>query len=173
MEGAVEGDAEEEEDLEEGDSEDEPADDKARISKVDGKKRKSGRDDEHDAGGDGGRDGQAIARTPSPRRRPQASSSPFPINPSSSVKDYSSDLDFSSPPDTMGRWTRNGDDDNEDEDEASGNENQGGNGSKKRGRGTGEADDKRKAKRRSERPKRTRVYEVVGVVRRKVVFALR
>lgn len=80
-----------------------------------------------------------------------ASSSPWNM-PSSSARDYSSDLDSSPAP------VAEDSDDDEDAQKAR------------------EEERKRKAKRerrKAERPERSRHYEVVGVVRKKVVFALR
>lgn len=85
-----------------------------------------------------------------------ASSSPW--EPPSSARDYSSDLDSSPAPFEIE------DDDDDDEEALKAKEEE------QRRR------DKLEAKRkmaRAERPERTRHYEVVGVVRKKVVFALR
>ena len=83
------------------------------------------------------------------------SSSPSSIYPSSAMKDYSSELDFSSPPvsDTSKR-DREEESDSEDEEEE-------------------EEERKRKKAKKSGKKGRTRRYEVVGIVRKKVVFALR
>lgn len=85
-------------------------------------------------------------------------SSPFPSSMPSSAHDYSSDLEMSSPP-------RQPESDDED-DQA------------RRREREREAQEKarkaeRRARRRAERPERTRHYEVVGIVRKKLVFALR
>ena len=100
-----------------------------------------------------------ILQTP-PKKSNDPSSSPSSIYPSSPIKDYSSELDFSSPPmsDTaMSKRDRDSDleeDSEEDEDEA-------------------EEERRRKKAKKSGRKERTRRYEVVGIVRKKVVFALR
>jgi hypothetical protein len=169
----VKGDAEEEEESEEEMEGGGQA--KEKVSDLRGKKRKSNAEIEN--GEDhldqlGSNSGHSMT-TPL-RRRPQASSSPFPFDPPSSAKDYSSELDFSSPPDLMSNWiNKDDDDDDDDDDENEEDENTpsrpGGN--RKRG-GRGE-EGKGSKKQRTNRPERTRVYEVVAVVRRKVVFALR
>jgi hypothetical protein len=93
-----------------------------------------------------------ILQTP-PKKSIDPSSSPSSIYPSSAVKDYSSELDFSSPPmsDTSKRDLEESSDDEEEEEE----------------------ERRRKKAKRSGKKERTRRYEVVGIVRKKVVFALR
>ncbi|KAL1405820.1 hypothetical protein Q8F55_007498 [Vanrija albida] len=91
--------------------------------------------------------------TPSKAHAPLPSSSPF--VPSSAARDYSSDL--SSPVTARDAWgfpVTPGDEDDDDDDEE-------------------EQRAERRRKRRRESKERTRHYEVVGVVRKKVVFALR
>ena len=80
-----------------------------------------------------------------------------PVYPPSAPRDYSSELDFSSP----ARWDATQDDDEEEEERRIAGE------AKKREL------TRRKEKRKREEKERTRHYEVVGVVRKKVVFALR
>jgi len=100
-----------------------------------------------------------ILQTP-PKKSNDPSSSPSSVYPSSAIKDYSSELDFSSPPmsDTStSKGDRNSDlkeDSDEDDYEA-------------------EEERRRKKAKKSGRKERTRRYEVVGIVRKKVVFALR
>jgi len=98
-----------------------------------------------------------ILQTP-PKKSNDPSSSPSSVYPSSAVKDYSSELDFSSPPmsdtSTLKRDRDLEEDTEEDEDEA-------------------EEERRRKKAKKSGRKERTRRYEVVGIVRKKVVFALR
>jgi hypothetical protein len=157
VDGAVEGDADEEEEIDEDTQE--PAE-----GRPSAKRRKSGAtaDEEEDEGPLFPPEPKGL-HTP-PKRRPQDSSSPFQYQPSSSVKDYSSELDFSTPP----NGTDMEDEDDEDEDEEDG---QAGRSSK--GKGKKRAREEKTVKRKSTKPERTRVYEVVGVVRKKVVFALR
>jgi hypothetical protein len=78
-----------------------------------------------------------------------ASSSPSTVLPSSAIKDYSSELDFSSPP-----MSDNADEEEEERPET------------RKRKASGNKGDPSKRQ-------RTRRYEVVGVVRKKVVFALR
>jgi hypothetical protein len=101
-------------------------------------------------------------RTPSRAPIPSSSS---PVLPPSSMKDYSSELDFSSPRHSVGSKRDRSDD--EDEDEHMDEE-----GSEEARRKRLKLE-KKMQERRAARPKRTRYYEVVGVVRKKVVFALR
>jgi len=163
IEGEVEGDAEDEDDLE-----DEQPKNKitpARIGNTKGKGKARGR-------GDDSEDDEAPLFPPNPedefdpfhtppksRNGGHASSSPSTIYPSSAMKDYSSELDFSSPPmsDTSKRDREEEEEDDhqdaEDEEE--------------------ERRRRKKAKKASMTKQRTRRYEVVGIVRKKVVFALR
>jgi DNA mismatch repair ATPase MutL len=144
--GEVEGDAEDEEDLEDDllamDARP-PTNDKGKGK---GKQRAEEEEEEPPLFPD-------IIQTP-PRNSNDPTSSPSSIYPSSAIKDYSSELDFSSPPmsDTSKRDLEE-DSDDEDEEE--------------------EERKRKKAKRASGRKERTRRYEVVGIVRKKVVFALR
>jgi len=98
-----------------------------------------------------------VLQTP-PKKSNDPSSSPSSVYPSSAIKDYSSELDFSSPPmsdtSTLKRDRDLEEDSEEDEDEA-------------------EEERRRKKAKKSGRKERTRRYEVVGIVRKKVVFALR
>ncbi|WOO83213.1 uncharacterized protein LOC62_05G006736 [Vanrija pseudolonga] len=91
-----------------------------------------------------------------PSKAPMALPSSSPFVPSSAPRDYSSDL--SSPVTARDAWgfpiTPGDDDDDEDEEEE-------------------QLRAERRRKRRRESKERTRHYEVVGVVRKKVVFALR
>jgi len=93
-----------------------------------------------------------VLQTP-PKKLNDPSSSPSSIYPSSAMKDYSSELDFSSPPmsDTSKRDLQSSDDEEDEEEE----------------------ERRRKKAKRSGKKERTRRYEVVGIVRKKVVFALR
>jgi DNA mismatch repair ATPase MutL len=160
IEGEVEGDAEDEDDLE--DEQPKKKITPARIGYTKGKGKGRGDDSEDD---------EAPLFPPNPedefdpfhtppksRNGGHASSSPSTIYPSSAMKDYSSELDFSSPPmsDTSKRDREeedDGDEDEEDEEE--------------------ERRRRKKAKKASMTKQRTRRYEVVGIVRKKVVFALR
>jgi len=140
--GEVEGDAEDEEDLED----DLLAMDARPTLKGKGKgKGKAEEDEEEDPLF------PDILQTP-PKKSIDPSSSPSSIYPSSAIKDYSSELDFSSPPmsDTSKRDLESSDDEEEEEKER-----------------------RRKKAKRSGKKERTRRYEVVGIVRKKVVFALR
>lgn len=92
------------------------------------------------------------------KSRPAAPASSSPWEVPSSARDYSSDLD-SSPVQGL-------EEDNSDDDEAA----QAAREEEKRRR---QKEEERRKRRRAERPERTRHYEVVGVVRKKVVFALR
>jgi DNA mismatch repair ATPase MutL len=96
-----------------------------------------------------------LFQTP-PKKSNDPQSSPSSIYPSSAIKDYSSELDFSSPPmsdtSTSKRDLEESSDDDDDEEEE---------------------ERRRKKAKRSGKKERTRRYEVVGIVRRKVVFALR
>lgn len=85
------------------------------------------------------------------------SSSPSTIYPSSAIKDFSSELGFSSPPisETSSRGVGRGDEDDG---------------------GSPEVTKKRRHGKRGDeanKKQRTRRYEVVGIVRKKIVFALR
>lgn len=91
----------------------------------------------------------------------QASSSPTStVYPSSAIKDYSSELDFSSPPISVTSSRPDAEEGEEDEHDGSPVNR------KKRKSETGRL-------RKADKKQRTRRYEVVGVVRKKVVFALR
>jgi len=141
--GEVEGDAEDEEDLED----DLLAMDARPSLKGKGKgKGKAEEDEEEDPLF------PDVLQTP-PKKTNDPSSSPSSIYPSSAIKDYSSELDFSSPPmsDTTKRDLEENSDDEEEEEE----------------------ERRRKKAKRSGKKERTRRYEVVGIVRKKVVFALR
>jgi DNA mismatch repair ATPase MutL len=92
---------------------------------------------------------------------PQRSSSPF--YPSSAMGDYSSELDMSSPVRGMG-----GEDEEDDEEAVEEQKRQ-----NEEARKRTEAKRKRKERKAQEGKGRIRHYEVVGVVRKKVVFALR
>lgn len=109
----------------------------------------------------------------SQHNRTPASSSPF--LPPSSIPDFSSELDFSSPPPSSPPVSSQLDgQDDEDEEEGSREEMRA---SKQREREKERAKrqkiEQKRAARKAQRPERTRTYEVVGLVRRKVVFALR
>jgi hypothetical protein len=143
--GEVEGDAEDEEDLED----DLLAMDARPLkskSQVKGKGKEKAEEDEDEAPLF-----PDVLQTPR-KRSNDPSSSPSSIFPSSAIKDYSSELDFSSPPmsDTSKRDLGSSDDEEEEEEER-----------------------RRKRAKRSGKKERTRRYEVVGIVRKKVVFALR
>jgi hypothetical protein len=101
-----------------------------------------------------------------------ASSSPF--LPPSSIRDYSSELDFSSPAQRFGskrdRSDNEDEDEDEDEDDKEDEDEEEEDEETKRKRLKVE---RKKAERRAMKPERTRYYEVVGVVRKKAVFALR
>lgn len=145
--GEVEGDAEEEDEVVEDETRSKRAPKgKGRAPTVQ-QEREDGEDEEEEEGPlfppdpDG-----PLFQTPV-KGNGHASSSPSTVYPSSAVKDYSSELDFSSPPMS----------DKADEEESANTR-------------------KRKAVNKSEDPtkkQRTRRYEVVGVVRKKIVFALR
>jgi DNA mismatch repair ATPase MutL len=143
--GEVEGDAEDEEDLED-DLLAMDARPLNRKNQVQGKGKEKAEEDEEEAPLF-----PDILQTP-PRKSTDPSSSPSSIYPSSAIKDYSSELDFSSPPmsDTSKRDLESSDDEEEEEEER-----------------------RRKKAKRSGKKERTRRYEVVGIVRKKVVFALR
>lgn len=147
--GEVEGDAEDEEDLEDDllAMDARPSNIKAKGK---GKGKEKGKVDEDEEEGPLFPD---ILQTP-PKKSIDPSSSPSTIYPSSAIKDYSSELDFSSPPmsESSKRDLESSEDDDEEEEE------------KER---------KRKKAKRSGKKERTRRYEVVGIVRKKVVFALR
>lgn len=140
--GEVEGDADEEDDIEEDDT-------RNRTPKGKGKAiSKAGPDEEEEEEGplfppdpDG-----PLFQTPV-KGNGHASSSPSTIYPWSAIKDYSSELDFSSPPMS----------DHAEEEEI---------GDTRKRKANGKRVDPAKKQ-------RTRRYEVVGVVRKKVVFALR
>jgi DNA mismatch repair ATPase MutL len=145
--GEVEGDAEDEEDLEDDllvmDAR--PLKSKSQDK---GKGKGKAEEDENEEEGPLFPD---ILQT-APKKSNDPSSSPSSIYPSSAIKDYSSELDFSSPPmsDTSKRDLESSDDEEEEEEER-----------------------RRKKAKRSGKKERTRRYEVVGIVRKKVVFALR
>jgi hypothetical protein len=145
--GEVEGDAEDEEDLED----DLLAMDARPTSKGKGQDKGKGKAEDEEEEGPLFPD---LFQTP-PKKSNDPSSSPSSIYPSSAIKDYSSELDFSSPPmsDTSSkRDLEESSDDSED---------------------NGEEERRRKKAKGSGKKERTRRYEVVGIVRKKVVFALR
>lgn len=143
--GEVEGDAEDEEDLEDD------------LLAMDARPLKSKSQDKGKGKAEEDEDEAPlfpdILQTP-PKKSNDPSSSPSSIYPSSAIKDYSSELDFSSPPmsDTSKRDIESSDDEEEEEEEE---------------------ERRRKKAKRSGKKERTRRYEVVGIVRKKVVFALR
>lgn len=145
--GEVEGDAEDEEDLED----DLLAMDARPLKSKSQDKGKGKEKAEEDENEDEAPLFPDILQTP-PKKSNDPSSSPSSIYPSSAIKDYSSELDFSSPPmsDTSRRDLESSDDEEEEEEER-----------------------RRKKAKRSGKKERTRRYEVVGIVRKKVVFALR
>lgn len=98
-----------------------------------------------------------LPSTPSRDNAP-ASSSPF--YPSSAPRDYSSELDPASSPPV---WDDEVDDEEDEEREAE----------KQRIADQKMKRDKAREKRKRDQKERTRHYEVVGIVRKKVVFALR
>ena len=128
-----------------------------------GKARPSGTEDEEEED-DGPLFEPEMDTTPMNKSGAMASSS-SPIYPPSTAKDYSSELDFSSP----ARWDleSTADRDEEEKEEAEDR--------RKSALEMKQKEERRKEKRKwgRERPERTRHYEVVGVVRKKVVFALR
>jgi DNA mismatch repair ATPase MutL len=145
--GEVEGDAEDEEDLEDD------------LLAMDARPTLKGKNQDKGKGKEKAEEDEDeaplfpdILQTP-PKKSIDPSSSPSSIYPSSAVKDYSSELDFSSPPmsDTSKRDLEESSDDEEEEEE----------------------EKRRKKAKRSGKKERTRRYEVVGIVRKKVVFALR
>lgn len=115
---------------------------------------------------------QNVETTPTKDRQALRSSSPF--YPPSTPKDYSSDIEMSSPAgsqmDDFG-FPKRGRSQDEDEDE----ENIDIERRKRRKLEEAKAKEKRerREKRREGRKERTRHYAVVGIVRKKVVFALR
>jgi hypothetical protein len=165
IEGEVEGDAEEEDDLED----EVPSAISSKGKKVtpsrNSRGKGKGKDDEE------GEEGEEPLfpsepeydpfQTPAKSRNGKhanghASSSPSTIYPSSAMKDYSSELGFSSPPMSDTSSKRRLDDDEDDgEDEEQ------------------EERRRKKAKKGSKMKERTRRYEVVGIVKKKVVFSLR
>jgi hypothetical protein len=164
IEGEVEGDAEEENDLEdEGPSAISSKGKKVTPSRNSKGKGKGKHDDEEEEGEEPlfpSEPEYDPFQTPAKSRNGKhanghASSSPSTIYPSSAMKDYSSELGFSSPPmsDTSSKRRLNDGDDDEDEDE--------------------EERPRKKSKKGSKMKERTRRYEVVGIVRKKVVFSLR
>lgn len=154
---AVEGDAEEEESGEEDEDE--------REDNTPAKNRARNKDDEDEED-----ESPLFAPTPAllpirpnHRRSPNSSS---PIYPPSAVRDYSSELDMASPArerdnDDVG-FKRSWDDEDDDEDDE---------GERKKLKVEGLVR-RKKVKKEGER-ERTRHYEVIGLVRKKVVFALR
>jgi hypothetical protein len=100
-----------------------------------------------------------------PRRAPPSlpPSSPLSFHPSS-AHDYSSDLD-SSPVARFGTLPPSEFDEEEAEEERERR--------REEARAAREREERHRARRRAARPERTRHYEVVGVVRKKIVFALR
>lgn len=182
VDGAVEGDAEEEDDLED-DSESVAKKTPGRptpTSATNGKGKVKGKgkgravdDDDQDEEEEEGPlfplDPEGpLFQTPTKNNHGRhPSSSPSTIYPSSAIKDYSSELDFSSPPisEASSRGHKRGLGDQDDENgEDDGDED-----------GSPEVAKKRKSTRNGDPTKkqRTRRYEVVGVVRKKIVFALR
>jgi hypothetical protein len=149
--GEVEGDAEEEEDLED----DLLAMDRQTSNRPSAKAKGKGKQKEEEEEEEGPLFPDIDTTPPhTPKRDGQhPSSSPSSMYPSSAMKDYSSELDFSSPPvsDTS-TSKRDRDDESESEDEE---------------------EERRKKVKKSRKKERTRRYEVVGIVRKKVVFALR
>lgn len=174
---AIEGDADEEEDAEE----DEAGSEGVRVrTPLRPSKTKGGQAPNHDEDEDEDADEPPLfppgsPQTPAGRHvHAQVPESSSPFLPPSSIKDYSSELDFSSPAQRSGSKRYRSDDEDEDEDDEE-DENEDGeeeeeNEETKRKRLKVE---RKKAERRAMRPERTRYYEVVGVVRKKVVFALR
>lgn len=145
--GEVEGDADEEEDLE-----DDLLAMDARPSSIKGKEKGKGKEKEKEDDEEEGPLFPDILQTP-PRKGVNPSSSPSSIYPSSAIKDYSSELDFSSPPMSDTSSKRELEEESSDDEE--------------------EEERRRKKAKRSRKKDRTRRYEVVGIVRKKVVFALR
>lgn len=144
---AIEGDAEEEESEAEAEVDEDVPLSKRIRSKF--SKRKAEHEDENEDEDEPPLfepDPNIFPSTPGKRHAPHSSS---PILPPSSMKDYSSELGFSSP-------VRDEDEEAEDEEE----------------RGERGEVVKKRRKRDGEK-ERTRHYEVVAVVRKKVVFALR
>lgn len=167
VDGAVEGDAEEEDDLED-DLDVESKKTPTRL-KENGKgkgKGKASRDEDEEEEEEGplfpvDPDGP-LFQTPT-KGDSNPSSSPSTVYPSSAMKDYSSELDFSSPPisEASSRGRKRDNDDEGDEDDQD---------------GSPEMVKRRKHSKKGLDPnkkQRTRRYEVVGVVRKKIVFALR
>lgn len=105
-------------------------------------------------------------RTPAHSQYIPVSSSPF--LPPSSTRDYSSELDPSSP--IRGRGGNNDDDEEEEEDIFADEKALAAREKENRRQ---EKIEQKRLERRLARPERTRSYEVVAVVRKKVVFALR
>jgi hypothetical protein len=150
--GEVEGDAEEEEDLED----DLLAMDRQTSNRPSAKAKGKGKQKEEEEEEEGPLFPDINITPPhTPKRGGQhpPSSPSSSMYPSSAMKDYSSELDFSSPPvsDTS-TSKRDRDDESESEDEE---------------------EERRKKVKKSRKKERTRRYEVVGIVRKKVVFALR
>jgi DNA mismatch repair ATPase MutL len=110
---------------------------------------------------------EAPRQVPFPKTPDGRSSSPF--FPSSAPRDFSSELDMSSP----GRRIDEDEDDEEPDDDQGEEELEARRRKVEEERKRVEAKRKRKESRAKEGRARTRHYEVVGVVRRKVVFALR
>lgn len=165
MEGAVEGDAEEEDDLEDESAQKRTPTRQVTTSRrrVKGKGKAVDDDDEEDEeeGPLFPLDPDGPSFTTPTKGQSHPSSSPSTIYPSSAIKDYSSELDFSSPPISEASSRGHKRDREGDEDE---------------GDGSPEVMKKRKHPRKGVDPikkQRTRRYEVVGVVRKKIVFALR
>jgi hypothetical protein len=147
VDGEVEGDAEEEEEIEE---------DVRTPAKVKGKGKGKAEEEEEEE-----EEPPLFPEFQTPKRRDEMnpSSSPSTVYPSSVGRGrgygYSSELDFSSPPIPDSSPTANGgEEESEDEEEE-------------------ERRRKRAKKNNSNKKERTRRYEVVGIVRKKVVFALR
>jgi hypothetical protein len=166
VDGAVEGDAEEEDDLEDDlDLESKKTPTRLRENGNGKGKGKASRDedDEEEEGPlfpvdpDG-----SLFQTPT-KGDSNPSSSPSTVYPSSAMKDYSSELDFSSPPisEASSRGRKRDNDDEGDQDDQVGSLEM----VKRRKHSKNGVDSNKK--------QRTRRYEVVGVVRKKIVFALR
>jgi hypothetical protein len=168
---AIEGDAEEEEDAEE----DEVGSEEVRV-RTPLRPGRAPSDDEDDDADEPPLFPPGSPQTPAGAGRhvhAQAPESSSPFLPPSSIKDYSSELDFSSPAQRFGskrdRSDDEGEDENEDEDDNEGEEKEEDEETKRKRLKV----ERKKAERRAMKPERTRYYEVVGVVRKKVVFALR
>lgn len=119
-------------------------------------------------------DGPLFPEQQTPTTRPMPlSSSPF--LPPSSARDYSSDLDSSPvrPPLDLNSSPPRGLGDEDDDEEEREREKEERRRRREEERAEREREERHRARRRAARPERTRHYEVVGVVRKKIVFALR